>query len=207
MRVVAVTTCALLAAGQLAAQNRIIPLPDTLGANFNIADTATARGSATDFDFLDGTWHFRFQWRNPDGTFGEGFTGHWYSGKKVSEHYQQNGHDAQMVLVEDQWRPDDQLSSSASGTYTWRLFSSQRPLWAIQGVGIRDGATGEWNPGWAWGDATNRYLVQHNGSRIARIRYFNITQDGFLWRADISQDGGRTWMRDAWSMQASRIGR
>ena len=206
MRIVTAALATLLITAPLAAQGRTIQLPDTLGANFNIGDTATARGSATDFDYLDGTWHFTFQWRNPDGTFGEGFSGHWYSGKKVAEHYREGGRDVQVVLVEDQWRPDDNEATSANGTYTWRAFSSQRRLWAIEGIGTRDNG-GEWNPGLAWGDGANRYLVQHYGSNIARIRYFNITPDSFLWRADWSQDGGRTWIRDFWIMRASRIGK
>ena len=67
----------LVATAGLHAQTRAIPLPDTLGANFAIADSAGALGSATDFDFLVGMWHFTFQWRSPTGTFNPKFTGHW----------------------------------------------------------------------------------------------------------------------------------
>lgn len=207
MRIVLTTVCAtVLIAAPAAAQRRTIQLPDTLGANFNIADSAAQRGSATDFDFLDGTWHFTFQSRRPDGAFNPPFTGHWYSTKKVSERYQEDGRSVQIVLVEDQWRPDDAEAPSNSGTYTWRLFSSESRIWAIQGMTTWL-SSGSWLPGLAWGDAANRYLVQHRGAVISRIRYFNITPDSFLWRADVSDDGGRTWQLDSRMMQASRIGR
>jgi hypothetical protein len=29
----------------------------------------------------------------------------------------------------------------------------------------------------------------------------------FQWRADISRDGGKTWVADRWIMEANRIGR
>ena len=55
---------------------RAIALPDTMGANFAVADTLTGRSEPTDYDFLIGTWRFTFQNRRPDGSFGPLFTGH-----------------------------------------------------------------------------------------------------------------------------------
>ena len=37
------------------------------------------------------------------------------------------------------------------------------------------------------------------------MRYFAIGPDRFLWRADLSTDGGRTWLLDAWAMEATRF--
>ncbi len=187
---------------RLEAQGRAIALPDTLGANFAIGDSAHALGSATDFDFLVGTWHYTFQSRTPDGKFTPTFTGHWFASKRDSERYTNDGKDVETALVEDQWRPDDPSASASTGTYTYRAFSSQRHLWTIQGINTY---VADWEPGLAWGDATNRYLVQHYGAAIERIRYFAITLTQFLWRADRSTDGGRTWMLDHWTMQATRI--
>ena len=183
-------------------QTRAIPLPDTLGANFAIADSARALGSATDFDFLVGTWHFTFQARRPDGTFNPSFVGHWFVSKRDSERYTADQKPVETALVEDQWRPDDSDAAASAGTYTYRAFSSQRHLWTIQGINTY---VADWEPGLAWGDATNRYLVQHYGPAIERIRYFAITPTQFLWRADRSTDGGKTWILDHWTMQATRI--
>lgn len=193
---------ALVAAPALDAQARAIAFPDTLGANFAIADSARTLGSATDFDFLVGTWHFTFQSRRSDGTFNPSFVGHWFVSKRDSERYTADQKPVETALVEDQWRPDDADAASSAGTYTYRAFSSQRHLWAIQGINTY---AAEWEPGLAWGDGENRYLMQHYGSAIERIRYFAITSTSFLWRADRSVDGGKTWLLDNWTMQATRI--
>lgn len=199
-RMAAVLVC--IAAVRLEAQGRAIALPDTLGANFAIADSARALGSPADFDFLVGTWHFTFQSRRPDGTFNPSFVGHWFVSKRDSERYTTDQKPVETALVEDQWRPDDADAAMSAGTYTYRAFSSQRHLWAIQGINTY---AADWEPGLAWGDATNRYLVQHYGTAIERIRYFAITATQFLWRADRSTDGGKTWILDHWTMQATRI--
>lgn len=195
---------ALLAGPSLAAQARSITLPDTLGANFAIADSAHALGSAGDFDFLVGRWHFTFQSRRADGTFNQTFVGHWSAAKLDTEQYTDHQQQVETVIVADQWRPDDETAASSAGTYTYRAYSSQRHLWAIQGINTY---AAEWEPGLAWGDGANRYLIQHYGSAIERIRYFAITPTSFLWRADRSADGGKTWLLDHWTMQATRIGK
>ena len=192
----------ILVGPSLSAQTRSITFPDTLGANFAIADSARELGSATNFDFLVGTWHFTFQGRQPDGTFYPPFTGHWFVTKRDSERYTADQKQIETVFVEDQWRPDDADAAASAGTYTYRAFSSQRHLWTIQGINTYQA---DWEPGLAWGDATNRYLVQHYGPAIERIRYFAITPTQFLWRADRSSDGGKTWLLDHWTMQATRI--
>ena len=199
MRRSALALCALAASATLAAQNppggpRVIQLPDTMGANFSVADSATAPGSAADFDFLVGLWEFRFQGRLPDGTFAPVFTGHWTAEKKRTP----NG------FIEDHWRGDSPKSSFASGTYTYRVFNPRRKIWEMQGVGSESGA---WQPGLSWSDANNRYVIQHNGRSLLRIRYFNITDTSFMWRTDESHDAGVTWQRDFWTMTATRIGK
>ena len=191
----------VLVGPSLSAQTRAITFPDTLGANFAIADSARELGSATNFDFLVGTWRFTFQGRKPDGTFYPSFAGHWFVTKQDSERYTADQKQIETVFVEDQWRPDDADAAASAGTYTYRAFS-QRHLWTIQGINTYQA---DWEPGLAWGDATNRYLVQHYGPAIERIRYFAITPTQFLWRADRSSDGGKTWLLDHWTMQATRI--
>jgi hypothetical protein len=171
---------------------RQINLPDTLGASFSIADSTTGSGNPNDFDFLVGVWEFRFQQRNQNGTFTPAFVGHWFAERKKNP----NG------FVEDHFRPDNPTATYDVGTWTYRVFNPQRKLWEMQGIGSE---AGQWQPGLCWSDANNRYVIQHYGSTIMRIRYFAITDNTFLWRADASNDGGKTWQLDRWTMSARRI--
>ncbi|HEV8357247.1 MAG TPA: hypothetical protein VGQ17_10830 [Gemmatimonadales bacterium] len=190
-------TIRLLGAGTLfvasvaSAQGRAIQLPDTLGANFAIADSATRAGAATDYDALLGFWHFRFQSRQASGAFDQPFPGHWSFEKKPGG-----------TLIEDRWRGDDPSSAMGEGTYTYRSFDPERKLWRMLGTHSK---WGEFALGLTWSDASNRYVIQHYGPAIMRIRYFAIGPDRFLWRADRSTDGGRTWLLDAWTMEATRF--
>ena len=173
--------------------SRDIPLPDTLGANFPIADTTTVLGTASDYDALLGFWEFRFQVRNENGSFVPAFAGHWSFEKKPGG-----------MLIEDRWRGDDPSSPMGVSTYTYREFDPERKIWHMLGTNARGG---EFALGLTWSDARNRYAIQHYGDAIMRIRYFAIEPDHFLWRADRTADGGRTWLRDAWTMEAWRIGK
>jgi hypothetical protein len=40
---------------------------------------------------------------------------------------------------------------------------------------------------------------------MVRLRYSNITDTSFLWRADYTADEGKTWTLDWWAMRARRI--
>ena len=172
---------------------REIPLPDTLGANFSIADTASAPGLPSDYDALLGFWEFRFQTRNPNGSFNPAFPGHWSFEKKPGD-----------MLIEDRWRGDNAQNPMGVGTYTYRTFDPAKKHWEMVGVGSGGGA---FEHGITWSDAKNRYAVQHYGPMIMRIRYLSIDANHFLWRGDQSVDGGKTWLLDAWTMEAKRIGR
>jgi hypothetical protein len=176
-----------------AQSKREIPLPDTLGANFDVADSASKSGAPTDYDALIGFWAFRFQNRNADGSFSPAFPGHWSFDKKPGG-----------LLIEDRWRHDDASVPMGVGTYTYRSYSPARKIWQMLGT---TSTGGEFALGLTWSDDKNRYAIQHYGSAIMRIRYLAIAENHFLWRADRSTDGGKTWLRDAWTMEAKRIGR
>lgn len=183
----------LVASRGLAQVVRQIPLPDTLGANFSIADTATKAGTPEDYDAFIGFWQFRFQTRNADGSFNAAFPGHWSFEKKPGG-----------LLIEDRWRGDNSSQPMGVGTYTYRAFHPQRKIWQMLGT---HSLGGEFALGLTWSDGTNRYAIQHYGSAIMRIRYLSIGPDKFLWRADRTTDGGKTWLLDAWMMEATRVGR
>jgi hypothetical protein len=195
----ALASCALtapaLAQNQPSAR-RAIPLPDTLGANFSVADTLTATSQAEDYDFLIGSWSFTFQARRNDGTFWEPFAGHWVFTRK------QTG--GQGVLLEDHWRPDDASSTWDAGTWTYRAYNPERKIWEMQGINT---SKGSWQPGLMWSAGADRLLTEWYGPMLVRFRYFAIQPDKFLWRADATFDRGKTWILDYWTMEARRISR
>jgi ketosteroid isomerase-like protein len=171
---------------------REIPLPDTLGANFSIADSATMHGTPADYDALVGVWEFRFQTRNNNGAFFPAFSGHWTFDKKPGG-----------MLIEDRWRGDNPKLPMDASTYTVRTFDPQAKVWRMVGMSTDGG--GEFALGLTWTDGKDRFGIQHYGPAIMRIRYFAIDDNHFLWRADRTVDGGTSWFRDAWTMEARRI--
>jgi hypothetical protein len=183
-------------ANSLSGQSRVIPLPDTLGANFSIADSAVRSATPEDYDAVLGVWHFTFQQRNGDGTYGAPFAGHWTFRKRPGGR----------AVIEDQWRRDDPSRPFEAGTLTYRAYNPTRKLWEVQGTSTNNNAP--WLPGVGWSDSTNRYLVQYYGrDAIIRFRYFAIEPNHFLWRADMSSDAGKSWTRDWWVMEVTRVGR
>jgi len=172
---------------------REILLPDTLGANFAIADSASMTGTLADYDALIGSWEFRFQNRRPDGSFNSVFTGHWTFEKKPGG-----------GLIEDHWRPDDPSIPMGISLYTYRVFDPRRKVWQMIGSSSNGG---EVQPGLTWSDGKDRYAIQRANGVLNRIHYLSIDPNHFLWRSDRSTDGGRTWLRDSGTMEATRIGK
>jgi hypothetical protein len=172
---------------------REIILPDTLGANFAIADSAAMMGTPSDYDWLVGTWEFRFQNRRSATAWWPVFSGHWTFDKRPGD-----------GLVEDTWRPDDPSVPMGNSLYTYRIFDPKRKVWQMIGASSRGG---DIQPGLTWSDGSNRYVIQRAGNVLSRIRYLAIEPDRFLWRSDRSMDGGRTWILDYGVMEARRIGK
>ena len=176
-----------------AAQLPDVPTSDTLGANFRHDSVGTS--TPTDFDFLDGKWNIRFQSRKSATEFNPAVAGTW------SAHRTHDG-----LVIEDEFsliNPDD---GSKSLTLTYRVYNKARKTWEIAGVSAKNG--GPWAPGVSWSDGRDRFVVQTYGTGekalITRIRYSAVTADHFLWRADGSSDGGKTWIRDFWKIEANR---
>jgi hypothetical protein len=171
---------------------RVIPLPDTLGANFPLADSATKTGSPADYDTLVGAWAFRFQTRQPNG-FKAPITGHWTFEKKPGG-----------GLVEDRFRPDDPSLPMGVSLYSYRVYDPERKLWQIIGTSSYGGAV---QLGLTWSDAQNRYVIQRARGVITRMRYLAFSPNHFLWRSDRSYDNGSTWIHDFAILEATRIGK
>jgi hypothetical protein len=170
-----------------------IPLPDTLGANYAIADSSRGRGTAQDYDALLGNWEFRFQTRRADGSYNDAFSGHWNFDKRPGD-----------GLIEDHWRPDDTSVPMGNSLYTYRVFDAERKVWQMIGASSYGGAV---QPGLTWSDGKDRFAIQRSGDGkiLSRIRYIRIERDHFLWRSDRSMDGGKTWILDFAAMEAHRI--
>lgn len=171
-----------------------IVLGDTLGADFPLADSATATGQSTDYDPLIGTWEYRFQSRRPDGSFGPAGFGHWTFEKKPGE-----------GLIEDRFRPDEPARLMGSSLYTYRTYDPARHLWQIMGTSSYGGAATQSGLGWSQGP--HRFLFQRSTRTWNRFRYTLLDDNHFVWRTDRSFDGGVTWIRDFGVMEAWRIGR
>jgi hypothetical protein len=107
-------------------------------------------------------------------------------------------------LIEDRWRPDDATVPMAQSLYTYRTFDPKRKVWQMIGSSSNGG---EIQPGLTWSDGTFRFAIQRNHGVLTRIRYLSIEANSFLWRSDLSNDGGKTWLLDAGTMEARRIGR
>jgi hypothetical protein len=169
-----------------------LPRGDTLGANFD--HTKPGTGTPVDFDFLIGKWRFQFQSRNADPPYAyqPAQPGTWTFTKTHED-----------LIIDDAFSRE-LGDGNHTLTVTYRVFNPQRKLWEIVGVGARRGA---WQPGIAWSDGKDRYLVQDYPERnmSVRIRYYAITPNHFLWRADGTQDGGRSWVKDIWVIEANRV--
>ena len=172
--------------GAAEAQEDRVPAPDTLGAAFD--PSVVGRGRPSDYDRFMGAWRIRFQQRREDGSFQAPVSGTWTFGKTAGG-----------LVVEDVFS----IGSGASPTVTFRIFDPSREVWAIQGAKPREG---RWDPGTTWADGEGGlYVVQtFQGQMLARIRYYDVRDDRFLWRADGSLDGGKTWMIDLWRIEAVR---
>jgi len=180
-------------AGKSSPAARSIDVPDTLGAHVNVADSLKALGTPTDYDALIGMWEFTFQSREQDGSFGVPFKGHWTFEKKGDG-----------GIVEDHWRPDNPTTTMASSLYTYRVFDPEAKVWRLVGANSRGGSL---IPGRTWADADGRSGIEWYGDVLVRFRYFAMTPNHFLWRQDLSPDGGKTWILDTGMMEAQRIGK
>ena len=189
-----VSSLALVAAATLPATAQVpdVPAPDTLGANFKHDSVGTS--TPTDFDFLDGKWNIRFQSRKSPTEFNPARAGTW------SAHRTHDG-----LVIEDEFSLVN-ADGSHTLTLTYRVYNKARKTWEIAGVAAKQGSP--WAPGVSWSDGKDRFVVQTYGTGpdalITRIRYYAVTRDHFLWRADGSTDGGKTWMRDFWKIEANR---
>jgi hypothetical protein len=152
---------------------------------------AEERASPDDFDYLLGDWEFTAeskQW----GTF----HGYWSAVKleegQIVDEYRIMGRDKETVFV----------------TTTFRNYNKRAGHWELIGA---DAGAGLQDFGTAWRSGPEMHIEQRFGvgtdkPSTWRIRYHGIQQDRFLWSADRTTDGGKTWVKNFQTIEALRIG-
>jgi hypothetical protein len=144
-----------------------------------------------DFDYLLGDWEFT----NLSKQWGKGH-GFW-SAVRLED-----------GTILDQYRVTGDKGETYTETISVRSFNTRKGEWELvslqEGSGVRDLGTAH-----RAGDEMR--IEQTFGAssphpQIWRIRYHDITADHFLWDADCSSDGGKTWEKECLHIDARRIG-
>jgi hypothetical protein len=174
---------ALAAAPTLRAQTPPKRTPEEIQASY-----AAHKG---EFDYLLGDWEFTATSQQ----YGK-FRGLWSAVRldegQILDEYRVVGDDGETYYV----------------TTTLRNWNGALDRWELiganGGAGLLDFGTGHW-------DGEEMKIEQTFGvaaqtPSTLRIRYYNITPNGFSWTADRSTDGGKTWVTKFQEIEARRIG-
>ena len=174
---------ALAAAPALRAQTPPKRTPEQIQASY-----AAHKG---EFDYLLGDWEFTATSQQ----YGK-FHGLW-SAVRLNE-----------GQILDEYRVVGDEGETYHVTTTLRNWNGALDRWELVGAnggaGLLDFGTGHW-------DGKEMKIEQTFGvaaqtPSTLRIRYYNITPNGFSWTADRSTDGGRTWVTNFQQIEAKRIG-
>ena len=152
---------------------------------------ASYEAHKADFDYLLGDWEFTTVSRK----YGKG-KGYWSAVRLVSG------------AVLDEFRIVGDSGETYYVTTTLRAYNAALDRWELVGI---DGAGGLQDSGTGYRKGTEVHIEQNFGvasgnPSTLRIRYHNIQPDRFSWRADRSDDGGKTWISDDQQIEARRIG-
>ena len=144
-----------------------------------------------DFDYLLGDWQFVANNKQ----FGKS-NGRWSCVKTAT---------GQLL---DEYRLVDDKGATFYVTSTVRNYNAQADHWELIGM---DSANGLQDFGTAQKVGSEMHIEQRFGvaggtPNTLRIRYYNIKPDSFSWAADRSDDGGKTWTKDAILIEANRVG-
>jgi len=142
--------------------------------------------SGSDFDFFVGEWDVHVTYHGADGGVDVEQTGRWsarslFDGRMIEDCCQtrdENGVDVAAVVT---------LRTYCVATAQWEMVFlwAQRPVPTLTSfVGNR--VDGEMR-------LTAQQLTPDGSVIPARIRFYEITKDSFLWESCLSFDGGATW--------------
>jgi hypothetical protein len=143
-----------------------------------------------DFDYLLGDWQFTIHnWR---GT-AHGF----WSAVRLAD-----------GQIYDEYRIVGDKGETLYLTSTIRAYNAILDRWELISMGdvngLQDFGTGHVENGEM--HIEQKFGVGGPHPDILRIRYHDIQADRFLWNADRSDDDGKTWVKDAITIEAHRIG-
>ena len=145
----------------------------------------------SDFDYLLGDWEFTTVSKQ----YGKG-RGYWSAIRLPTG------------AIFDEFRIVGDNGETYYLTTTLRAYNAARDRWELVGI---DGAGGLQDTGVGHRKGGEVHIEQQFGvatgnPNTLRIRYYNIQQDRFSWKADRSTDGGKTWSVDDQQIEARRIG-
>ncbi len=163
----------------------------------SVAPAAQA-ASPTDFDFLEGKWDVVYNIAIPD--VPPDIPGRWV-GKK----------EADGRVFSDEFRLLGPKGETVYLCTTYRVFDYVRKEWDIRFVSLTIPGPGEgerrvahWAELKAWREGSTLRVDQKSDQGWLRITYFDIAKDSFRWKADASDDGGKTWKADQIRILARR---
>ncbi len=165
-------------------------------ANAQTPHAMTTPPEASQFDFLVGEWTLDVTSKVPNAP--PRYRGEWYAWKAL------NG----LGIVDEYVNFDDSSRVVYSGT-TLRALNPESRSWTMRYIDQLGGRTGRWSEAVATkvGDEVRveqRGPLPNGQVSILKIRYYNISSNHFSWTADLSSDGGTTWLRDYLHIEATR---
>jgi tetratricopeptide (TPR) repeat protein len=174
---------------------RDILLPQILEAK---TKKAGPLASASDFDFLEGKWEIVYNNTQPG--IPPNIPGSWVATKQTDGR-----------VLYDEFRLLGPQKETVFLCATFRVFDHVRQKWDMRYVGLTIPGPGEgerqvanWAELTAWREGSTIRVDQKGGESWLRITYSDIAKDHFRWKADVSNDGGKTWKADQIRIEAKR---
>ena len=152
--------------------------------------------SPTDFDFLEGKWEIVYNNSLPG--IPPNMPGSWIARKET---------DGRVLYDEFRLLGPNRETVFLCGTF--RVFDHVRQKWDMRYVGLTGPGEGErrvatWAELTAWREGSTIRVDQRAGENLLRITYSDIAKDSFRWKADVSNDGGKTWKSEQIRIEAKR---
>jgi tetratricopeptide (TPR) repeat protein len=174
---------------------RDILLPQILEAKGKKAGPVA---SASDFDFLEGKWDVVYNNSQPG--IPPNIPGTWVASKQADGR-----------VLYDEFRLLGPKKETVYLCTTFRVFDYVRQQWDMRFVGLTIPGPGEgerrvaqWAELAAWREGSTIRVDQKHGDFCLRITYFDIAKERFRWKADVSNDGGKTWTAEQIRIEAKR---
>ena len=154
--------------------------------------------SATDFDFLEGKWEIVYNNSAPG--IPPNIPGSWVARKETDGR-----------VLYDEFRLFGPNRETVFLCATFRVFDHLHQKWDMRYLGLTIPGPGEgerrvanWAELTAWREGSAIRVDQRAGENLLRITYSDIAKDSFRWKADVSNDGGKTWKADQIRIEAKR---